>query len=108
MPLKNIFWNGLYDAQPEQRAFAEIRIRLHYDRMDFGRLGIETADVRYVYYTFHLYFFIKILIARPTSWHGESGQACGGGHLMVDFCLANGDHSRTHHVYTTDRAYASK
>jgi hypothetical protein len=42
---------------------------------------------------------------RPTGWHGESGGAEFGGHVAVDFFLANGKHVTTHHVYPTDEAY---
>jgi hypothetical protein len=54
--------------------------------------------------------FLKIcsllmFLARPTGWHGESGNAARGGHLAVDFYRANGRHFATHHVYPCDKAY---
>ena len=41
---------------------------------------------------------------RPTGWHGESGAAGAGGHLVVDF-YENERHIVTHHVYPMDDAY---
>lgn len=47
-------------------------------------------------------------IHRPTGWHGESGAAKAGGHVVVDFCLSNNKHVTMHHVYPKDNAYRSE
>jgi hypothetical protein len=47
-------------------------------------------------------------IHRPTGWHGESGAAKAGGHVIVDFYLSNNKHLTTHHVYRRENAYRSE
>ncbi|KAF8808578.1 hypothetical protein BYT27DRAFT_7210704 [Phlegmacium glaucopus] len=42
---------------------------------------------------------------RPTGWHGESGLATAGGHIVVDWYRLDGTHVSTHQVYPTDNAY---
>jgi hypothetical protein len=46
----------------------------------------------------------NILSRRETGWHGESGAACSGGHITVEFRSWSG-HITTHHIYRTDYAY---
>jgi hypothetical protein len=45
------------------------------------------------------------ITCRPTGWHGESGDAKTGGHIMVDFCTRDGVHITTHHVYRVEESY---
>jgi len=47
MALEEINWNTLYAAQPEERDFAEARIRAHFKRMRLSRRGAVKAAVRY-------------------------------------------------------------
>ena len=39
---------------------------------------------------------------RPTGWHGESGAAGAGGHIVMDFQQRDGKHVVMHHVYRMD------
>ncbi|KAF8797333.1 hypothetical protein BYT27DRAFT_7219267 [Phlegmacium glaucopus] len=87
MSLEQITWNHLYAAHPDQREFAETRIRLHFKRRKLAKRGAVKASVR------------------PTGWHGESGLATAGGHIVVDWYRLDGTHVTTHHVYPTDDAY---
>ncbi|KAF8814893.1 hypothetical protein BYT27DRAFT_7249661 [Phlegmacium glaucopus] len=87
MSLQEIDWNNLYAAQPHQRHFTEARIRSHFTRKRLESRGIVRASVR------------------PTGWHGESGAARSGGHVVVDFQLSDGSHVTTHHIYPSDDAY---
>jgi hypothetical protein len=48
MPLRNIFWNGLYRAQKTKRAEVRMRIQAHYKRERMEKKGVTIADVRYV------------------------------------------------------------
>ena len=47
MGLEEIAWNGLYNAQPIKRSFAEKRIRRHFAMKMLSRRGIVKAVVRY-------------------------------------------------------------
>ncbi|KAH9163104.1 hypothetical protein EDB89DRAFT_1912934 [Lactarius sanguifluus] len=82
-----ILWNGLYRAKRKQRNHMARRIRAH-----FGRKKLWKWNVKFV-------------VIRPTGWHGESGAANWGGHIMVDFRTRAHVHVSTHHVYRTEAAY---
>ncbi|KAH9017143.1 hypothetical protein EDB85DRAFT_1897792 [Lactarius pseudohatsudake] len=63
-----IVWNGLYNANKEERNTVEERVQAHLVRRKLWRRKVKFAFMR------------------PTGWHGESGAAESGGHITVDFC----------------------
>jgi hypothetical protein len=103
MGLQGIIWNGLYAAQPRER-FAETRILFHFTRRRLSRRGVKKAVARYSPFTVVAPLMLTSF-CRPTGWHGESGAAKAGGHIVVDFYRSNMKHVTTHHVYPTDDAY---
>jgi hypothetical protein len=48
---------------------------------------------------------ILTISCRPTGWHGESGAAAVGGHIVIDFYRWNGIFVTTQHIYQSDDAY---
>ncbi|KAH9018971.1 hypothetical protein EDB84DRAFT_1566224 [Lactarius hengduanensis] len=62
-----IVWNGLYNANKEERNAVEERVQAHLVRRKLWRRKVKFAFMR------------------PTGWHGESGAAESGGHITVDF-----------------------
>ena len=108
---EQITWNRLYAAKPRERRFAEERICSHFVRKRLASRGVEKADVRYNF-TFSVATSIPTGLCRPTGWHGESGAARTGGHIVVDFYRLNNqsdlEHVTTHHVYRTDDAYSRR
>ena len=50
-------------------------------------------------------FFSFFSLLRPTGWHGESGSAVRGGHLIVQFYRQIGRRWITQHVYRCNEAY---
>ncbi|KAH9066930.1 hypothetical protein EDB83DRAFT_2314922 [Lactarius deliciosus] len=63
-----IVWNGLYNANKEERNAVEERVQAHFVRRKLWRR------------------MVKFAFMRPTGWHGESGAAESGGYITVDFC----------------------
>jgi hypothetical protein len=112
LPSEQITWNGLYAAKPRERHLAEERIRSHFIRKCLACRGVEKADVRYKAYNLHAAPSMPTGSCRPTGWHGESGAARTGGHIVVDFYRSNNlndhEHITTHHVYRTDDAYSRR
>jgi hypothetical protein len=99
MGLEEIIWrNGLYAAQPNERPFAEIRIRQHFARRRLSRRGIVKAVVRYESCMYRCLVALTSF-CRPTGWHGPDS------HITVDFRRRHNKHSTTHHVYRTDDGY---
>ncbi|KAI9436772.1 hypothetical protein BJY52DRAFT_1230378 [Lactarius psammicola] len=62
-----IVWNGLYNANIEERNTVEERVQAHFVRRKLWRRRVKFAFMR------------------ATGWHGESGAAESGGHITVDF-----------------------
>ncbi|KAH9022544.1 hypothetical protein EDB85DRAFT_1895180 [Lactarius pseudohatsudake] len=85
-----IVWNGLYNANKEERNAVEERVQAHLVRRKLWRRKVKFAFMR------------------PTGWHGESGVAESGGHITVDFCTRARVHVATHHVYCTEAAYGAR
>ena len=102
--LENIIWNKLYASKISKRVFAEARIQAHYIRMKLSRRGVIKAVVRYEFSIFLHCAFNAERFCRPTGFHGESGGAKSGGHIVVDF-RSKDRHVVTHHIYPTDEAY---